>query len=120
MKKEKRAAYNGLCGIELPPMKGMEETTGGYPIMCSFCRYSLWLGSPCDWEDECQCTHPLMDKYWWGEDLFNRVQEGSDCWLFHPYYRIEDAADMVGIWLKGEYTDMGGVEPISKKYELVK
>ncbi len=90
MKKETRQAYNLLTTIATPSMS--------YPSLCHFCQYAEWWGS-CE-DAELACTHPLMEQELWEP---GEVWAGSDCWAFRPKVTPDEAADIVGIWLRGEF-----------------
>ena len=93
MKAAQREPYLILTKVALPDF--------GMPILCSFCKYSEWSGC-CEEGKEVTCSHPLWQV---SEDLVECAQEGCDCWGFRASTKREDAVDIVGIWLRGEYYD---------------
>ena len=92
MKKAQRIPYVALTTVSLPG--------GGDILMCSFCAYADWYGSCGD--ASCECGHPLLQRSMDFEAQMEGAQAGEDCWGFRPRYDIEEAADMVGIWLNGQ------------------
>lgn len=92
MNKEKREPYRALTTVMLP-----EFSTAS---LCAFCRYAEWIGS-CE-EADLDCKHPLgWLERWEPFDVWEG--HGSDCWAFRPEVDIDEAADMVGIWLNGQF-----------------
>ncbi len=90
MKKDKREPYRALGKVYTQTM--------AWPSLCHFCRYSRWEGD-C-YVADLYCDHPLNQFEIWEPD---DVWQGSDCWAFRPNVDIDEAADMVGIWLNGQY-----------------
>jgi len=87
--KEQRQPYLVLSEIYLPQ--------GGFPILCSFCKYGECYCTDC----YCECTHPI-DAISDNERHLEYAQTGGDCWGFRPTVKREDAVDIVGIWLTGK------------------
>lgn len=87
----KRLPYFALTKVKTPTM--------GYPSLCHFCKYAKWIGD-CN-ESDLECQHPLGQGYGAKWDSF-AVWAGDDCWGFRPAVDIDEAADMVGIWLNSQ------------------
>lgn len=83
MKAEARAGYEALAEVS------------GY--LCNFCRFATFYGS-CG-EAEPECGHPL--------EVVQAILAAGDpverCWGFRPRYNIDEAADITGIMLRGEW-----------------
>ena len=58
-----------------------------------------------------ECKHPLEVVSEKSED----VSEGRDCWGFRPNVAPEDAADIVGIWLRGQQPDWDTVPRMGRQ-----
>lgn len=82
--------------------------------MCTFCQYASWSGSPCSCM-EVECEHPLYDRSIDFENMAIDRYFGGDCWGFRPDISREDAADIVGIWLRGEHPDWETVPRLYNK-----
>lgn len=89
MKKLQREFWLVLNSVPLPD--------GVFPSLCTWCRHASWSGS-CG-EVEMDCEHPLEVVNEKSDDVSG---EGYDCWGFRPDIAPEDAADVVGIWLRGQ------------------
>ena len=99
MQKAKRQAWLILNQVPFP----------GTPCLCSWCKFSRWSG---DCEDGyMECEHPLDVISENSED----VSEGRDCWGFRPNVAPEDAADIVGMWLRGEHPDWSTVPRMGRR-----
>ena len=96
MKKAQRAPYLALANIALP--------RGGYSLLCSFCRYYGFTGGCGDLEIECR--HPLeLVAEQCANNVFEHCTgegEGADCWGFRPDVKVEDAIEMVSLWLRSD------------------
>ena len=91
MNKANREPYRGLTAVRLP-----DRSTAS---LCSFCKYAKWHGDCV--EAELDCAHPLGPKELW-EPWEVWAGDGADCWGFRPKMSLEEATDMVGIWLRGQ------------------
>ena len=98
MKRQQRIPYLSLGYADLPD--------GGMAILCCFCRYVEWSGS-CE-EADCEYNHALLQV---AEDEYQNAIQGGDCWGFRPRFKIEVAADIVGIWLQGKGVDWETLPP---------
>lgn len=79
--------------------------------LCQWCRYGFFSGGCCS--SSLECEHPLEVVK---DNADNVWQLDSDCWAFRPHIRLEDAIDVCGYYLRGEYVDWATV-PVMKKGE---
>ncbi len=87
--------------------------------LCTWCKYATWerWGSECG-ESELLCQHPLEVVKEYGPET---AWEGQgDCWGFRPWLAQEDAVDIVGMYLRGEYPDWDTVPALSRRKQEVK
>ena len=92
MNKAQRVPYLGLTTVETPR---------GQTGLCHFCKYAIWWGTCSD--GYLECAHPLSRLELWEP---NDAWAGADCWGFRSAVSIDEAADMVGIWLNGQQLEV--------------
>ena len=100
MKRAQREPWLVLNQVPLP----------GTPSLCTWCKYASWSGS-CE-EAEMDCEHPLEVIRERSDDVSG---EQYDCWGFRPDVAPEDAADIVGMWLRGEQPDWSTVPRLGRQ-----
>ena len=91
---EEREAY--LVLMELA-----DDILLGWPSLCQWCVHAKWSGCG----SELYCQHPVegVSEVAWD------AWEGGDCQGFTPNVAREDAVDVVGIWLTGQFVDWASV-----------
>ena len=96
---EEREAYLVLMELaqEIPDT---EDILLGWPSLCQWCGHAKWSGC-----GELYCQHPVegVSEVAWD------AGEGGDCQGFTPNIAREDAVDVVGIWLTGQFVDWASV-----------
>lgn len=90
---EEREAY--LVLMELA-----EDILLGWPSLCQWCVHAKWSGC-----GELYCQHPVDEV----SEVAWDAWEGGDCQGFTPNIAREDAVDVVGIWLTGQFVDWASV-----------
>ena len=104
MNRVERAPYFGLTKVTILAPKLPDGRSNPYHgselSLCSFCRYAKWTGTPCGDDGGMDCTHPLVERLEPGE-----ASQGDDCWGFRPLYDVDEAADILGILLRGEWPE---------------
>lgn len=76
--------------------------------LCLFCKYAPWYGDSCE-SSELECLHTLDVV---SEGSFEVWVGQQDCWGFRPDVSREDAVDICGIFLRGEFLNWNTVERI--------